>query len=267
MPAVYAHNTFGVKVREKLKPEIKELLNKYNTQFKIGLQGPDLFFYYKPYLISNNVIKIGVNLHNNSFKDFLENLIPVIMKKGTDSKEYAYVLGFICHFTLDSSCHPYIYNKVKALDFNHIEMEAELDKFLLCLNDINPLSFPAHTLIPFDNETVDTISNVFSAYEEITDKIVLKALKSFRFYKKLLVAPTTFKRNSLNLLMKISGLYEYIQGHLFKATVNPKSHLTSPKLLMLYEEAIDKAVNLVEDFDFCINNGLQLSKSFDRNFK
>ena len=46
MPALYAHNRFGQKVLEQLKGELKDIVTAHDTQFKIGLQGPDIFFFY-----------------------------------------------------------------------------------------------------------------------------------------------------------------------------------------------------------------------------
>lgn len=45
MPAFYAHSRFGAKVEERMKGELKSLIQKYRRQFEIGLQGPDLFFF------------------------------------------------------------------------------------------------------------------------------------------------------------------------------------------------------------------------------
>ena len=52
MPAYYAHYRFGKEVSSKLtKVQLKEVISKYYPQFAMGLQGPDPFFFYKPYSI------------------------------------------------------------------------------------------------------------------------------------------------------------------------------------------------------------------------
>ena len=45
--------------------------------------------------------------------------------------EYAYLLGFICHFALDSRCHGYINEMVKETGVSHLEIEEEFEKYLL----------------------------------------------------------------------------------------------------------------------------------------
>lgn len=266
MPAIYAHETFGLNSLNLLDNETKEIININLTQYKLGLQGPDLFFYYRPYLRCN-INKLAFTLHNNPVNEFLQKASTLIKSKGINSKEFAYVLGFICHFTLDSTCHPYITKEVNELKFNHIEMEGEFDKFLLIKDNINPLSFPAHNMVPYDKLTVNTISNVYNTYTSIPEYALNKTLRSFRFYTKLLVAPSDLKRNTMDFLMKMTGQYDLIQGHLFRPNVNPKSDVTNPRLLSLYEKAIPLASELMKNYTSYIKKETYLSDKFNRNLK
>lgn len=43
MPAFYAHDRFGKEVSARLDGELKQIVKKHYRQFRIGLQGPDLF--------------------------------------------------------------------------------------------------------------------------------------------------------------------------------------------------------------------------------
>lgn len=64
MPAIYAHDRFGEKVAKKLGGELKRFVFEYYPQFEIGLQGPDIFFFYRPYT-KNRVVKYGNQSHNH----------------------------------------------------------------------------------------------------------------------------------------------------------------------------------------------------------
>ena len=112
MPAIYAHDRFGREVASKLSGEIKEIIKRYYTQFQIGLQGPDILFFYRPFYI-NAVAKYGIHLHHISAYPFFEHAVKVVKKRGRNSREYAYLLGFICHYALDSECHPYVSEMMK----------------------------------------------------------------------------------------------------------------------------------------------------------
>lgn len=70
MPAIYAHDRFGEKAAKKLDGELKRFVFEYYPQFEIGLQGPDIFFFYRPYM-KNKIVKYGHHLHAISAKPFL----------------------------------------------------------------------------------------------------------------------------------------------------------------------------------------------------
>ena len=93
MPAFYAHSRFGARVTGRMKGDLKEIIRKYYRQFEIGLQGPDLYFFYRAYG-SNPVSRYGNYLHGVSAKPFFEHGLHVIRKVGRESREYAYLLGF-----------------------------------------------------------------------------------------------------------------------------------------------------------------------------
>ena len=59
MPALYAHNRFGNDVLATLPPSLKDFFVKYTEAFHLGLQGPDILFYYKP-LTKNTIKRYGV---------------------------------------------------------------------------------------------------------------------------------------------------------------------------------------------------------------
>ena len=49
MPAVYAHYLFGKKVYKALPEAEKKMVRQGKDAFLIGLHGPDLLFYYRPF--------------------------------------------------------------------------------------------------------------------------------------------------------------------------------------------------------------------------
>ena len=101
MPAFYAHDRFGKKVAEKLPVSLIRRSKAITRQYRIGLQGPDLFFFYRAYR-PNRVSKYGNHLHEIFCSGlFFEHAVKVVRKKGAASREYAYLMGFVCHFILD----------------------------------------------------------------------------------------------------------------------------------------------------------------------
>ena len=49
MPSTYAHYRFGQDVLKALPDQYKKVLLQEADLFNIGLHGPDLLFYYKPF--------------------------------------------------------------------------------------------------------------------------------------------------------------------------------------------------------------------------
>ncbi|HEX3028206.1 MAG TPA: zinc dependent phospholipase C family protein [Clostridia bacterium] len=262
MPAVYAHQIFGFEILKNLPTELAELITEHKTQFQIGLQGPDYLFFYKPFT-KNTINQTGYDLHYRPAAEFLEKVIPVIKTKGIRSPEYAYLLGFICHFMLDSTCHPYVEEQVKTLSFDHIEMESEFERLLLTKAGHEPLSYPVHKLIPTDNVTAECIA---SLYEGVSVEDVTYALKSMYFYKKILTAPGTVKRNLLLGLLHVAGKYESMQGQVLKPVMNPKAEITNPHLWQLFHQAVKDTVPILADFHVRVTEGKELNERFNRNF-
>ena len=134
MPAVYAHYRFGAKVSRKLPEDLRKIATTYHPQFTIGLQGPDIFFFYRPYR-KNRIARYGNHLHEIPAREFFEHGVRVVKGTGRDSGEYAYLLGFLCHFILDSECHPYVSEMIGETGVQHLEIEEEFEKALLRKRD------------------------------------------------------------------------------------------------------------------------------------
>ena len=132
MPSMYAHYSCGKKVLDILPREIQELINSHKSLYLTGLQGPDVLFYYKP-LKKNRVSTYGNEMHDRPGADFFRAAAQRLFEAESSQAAamQAYLLGFVCHFALDSICHGYVEKKIAASGVSHIQIEAEFDRFLL----------------------------------------------------------------------------------------------------------------------------------------
>ena len=130
MPAIYAHRRFGEETAKLLSPSLQALIKTYEEAFQLGTQGPDILFYYKP-LKRNDTRSHGTAMHAKEGKEVFDELYEIWNTQGKAENAFlAYVLGYLCHFTLDALCHKYIDdNSSKAL--SHGKIESEFDKFIL----------------------------------------------------------------------------------------------------------------------------------------
>lgn len=262
MPALYAHNRFGGDVIRQLDNELQMILKKYYTQFRIGMQGPDPFFFYRP-IIHTHVSKCAGDMHDEEAKAFFEKAVRVIEEKGRNSREYAYILGFICHFALDSECHPYVEHMVERIGVGHMEIEGEFDKYLLRADKKDALAYPIEKYIPTDDMTVETISHFFPTLSHAEIK---ESLKTYRLVKKILTAPSRGKQRVINLILKIAGVYKKYYGLMHTYDDNPKCKKTNQGLENRYHQAILVATELIQSYDRRVQENVPLSDRFERTY-
>lgn len=262
MPTTYAHYTFGQEVLKLLNDDIKKIINENIDLFNIGLHGPDILFYYKA-LKSNPISKIGHNLHKLRADKFFENARNVIRNCEDQEAACSYILGFICHFMLDSECHPYI-RKKESIKLTHSAIETEFDRMFMVKNNLNPVSFkPTSHIVPKDYNAL-VISWFF---EEVSKDEILNSLKSMKFYLNFLVAPNPLKRYLIILGLKLSGNYENMIGLLMNYKQEKKCIEINEKLYELYENAIKPTADIIREFNINISSNENLNVRFNKNFE
>ncbi len=262
MPSTYAHYIFGEKVLYNLDGEVKELIYKHLPLFHIGLHGPDILFYYKP-LSSNPVNQTGHRIHEEPACSFFQRAEIIINSCTAPEAGCAYILGFICHFMLDSQCHPYIKKKTEETKLSHAEIETEFDRLLMVENNLNPLSYKPTGHIITKIEYAECISWFF---EEINEEKILSSLKSMKRYLNFLVSPGKLKRFFIVKALKLTGNYENMAGLLMNYQPNPACENISMSLKALYSSAIIPTRDLINEFYENIHSSKSLNSCFQRNF-
>lgn len=262
MPALYAHNRFGGEVVKHLDDELSSIIQKHYTQFRIGLQGPDIFFFYKPWKKTHVSLR-GYGMHDEYADTFFEKAAEVVRNTGRNSREYAYILGFICHFALDSECHPYVEKMVKEKGVSHIEIEGEFEKHLLRLDGRDPLAYPISKFVPTDDATVDSIYHFFS---DIKRNEIKEALETLKFIKSFLTAPKKSKQNIINAALKLTGLDKSYHGLMHSYYDNPKCQETNKSLEGRLNQAVLTATMLIRSYDETVQKGVLINERFHRTF-
>ena len=105
MPGFTTHYLFGVDACRRLtSTSMHNMIRRDHSAYALGLQGPDLFFYYLPsYLMHRK--NIGDLAHRKDTGQFFANLLQsrklFAGKKHSLSIADAYICGFMGHYTLD----------------------------------------------------------------------------------------------------------------------------------------------------------------------
>jgi hypothetical protein len=143
MPGFITHYLCAQATLSKLSPEIQSTVAECKNIYNIGAQGPDIFFYYLPGLIKKRTKNIGVQLHRENAGGFLLSMADGTKKIGDAQEQailFSYTAGFLSHYALDVSAHPYVYAlttvKERAGMHNRVEhrkLETAIDVLMLKL--------------------------------------------------------------------------------------------------------------------------------------
>lgn len=260
MPTTYAHSSFGEKILKNVEGNVKDIINKNIELFNIGLHGPDILFYYKP-LSSNHVNKIGHELHSKTVDLFLKRAKNIISDSQNKDAAFSYIAGFISHFMLDSYCHPFV-RQIELKNISHSTIEAELDRFLMIKNNLQPLTFkPTKHIIP----KAENAKCISMFYDGVSSEEILSALKSMKMHLNILVAPGKLKRNLIITSLKLFH-HENMIDLMMSLKPSKESADYTKELINLYESAIIPTAEIINEYYQNLNENIELNNRFNRNF-
>lgn len=244
MPATYAHYRFGQEVRKNLPEKEKKIVEEFPELFLIGLHGPDIFFYYKPFS-KNRVRQIGNDMHKRAGRDFFGPAAEVVRAHEENHAYLAYLYGFICHFALDVACHGYVDEKIAKSGISHTEIEAEFDRMLMVKDGHDPIRYkPTGHIVP-SLENAEIIQAFFEAADSTQ---ILDTLKGMVSYLNLLVAPSKGKRFLIDTVLKLTGNYEDLHGLVINYVSNKDCADSTKELSDRYGQAKTQAVSLIHEY-------------------
>lgn len=221
MPGFTTHYLFGVKNLQQLKkaalcPVLFQSIEKYKTVFQLGLQGPDLFFYY--FISQLKKTKLGSITHKTLTGDFLQCLAqaPELFSREKERQvARAYAAGFIGHYILDTEIHPYVYfmtghgDKLKQKGYaDHIVLESDMDACLLMRYAKKlPSEFPHWKTIGFNGHTRSVVASVLHhVYHTVfpqpnqSKAFFSRAICSMQMATRLTYNPNNYKREAIEKL-------------------------------------------------------------------
>ena len=275
MPAIYTHVRFGEEVLKVLPTPLAALAEKHKECFYLGTQGPDLLFYHKPFKskAKNPARKKGWDLHavapevfflrgakcllddKNNF-DEAGNFTP-------ESAEAAYLLGFLCHFTLDFTAHPYIdENSVDGL--SHGKIESELDKHHFRKQGKKIRGFNAAKLF-FPYEEAKKASAKILA---VSEKESTRAMKTMRFFNGLFSHRCGLVHGVCHAALALVGMNKNSFGGMFiHKKDDPRTDVLMPTLDGLFDEAIARAKSVIPEFFENIQGSVENNKLTNEIFR
>ena len=262
MPTTYAHDLFGKMVYHRLDPEIQEKIKKYQTTYQIGLHGPDILFYVRPFH-KNRFNQMAHRLHREEAAGFFERGRELYQKTGNE-EILVYLLGFICHFMLDSTCHPYISEYMKKTGARHDEIETEFDRALMVRTGKDPFHYQPGSVIRIEKNSVDAISEVM---EGMSHKDIVRALMGSKFYTKLPICDSEKKRKIKLAIARILFMYRLADGRIIRGEPKDICLESTQHLTQLFLQAVPEAVAMINEYYKQKNGSDRLNVRFERNYK
>lgn len=262
MPSTYAHYKFGRMVEKAYPSALASALQGHISLFDIGLHGPDILFYYRA-LTSNSVNAVGFGMHAKPAREFFGPAKAAYAAAKDKDAALAYLLGFTCHFALDSACHGYIENKIAVSGVTHTEIESEFDRSLLLRDGKEPLSAKLTGHIRPSAENAAVIAPFFAA---VSEKQVEKALRSMLFYNNLLRAPHQPKRGFVRLCLRLTGNFKEMHGMMIAKHPIPACADSDLRLSKLMDKAVARCVELSENVAAYVKGEGELSPEFEKTF-
>lgn len=287
MPALITHDLFGRDVYDRLYTLIGGSRDEADA-FLLGNQGPDPLFYtvLSPRLREHN--RLGNIMHNQkpselirAFKDSLGILNGAELPVGR-----AYALGFLCHYTLDSTMHPFVFfQEYRLCDAGepglsradgsevHGVIESELDELALFTKRGETVAtFNTATEILKASDFVLSVISKMYAYVALTvyGHIIPKdmfatAVKDFRIAQRLFYSPTGLKRALVARVEELMRPYSFYRSmshrpvELTESAFDNREHkpwenpftgeVRTAGFWDLFEEALAKAPKNIDAFD------------------
>lgn len=262
MPSTYAHRCFGANVLDHLPAPLREKLEAHRELYDIGLHGPDLLFYYHAEK-STPVAALGNAMHDEQGRTFFDRARRVVHEEADREAALAYALGFVCHFALDSTCHPFVEQFTRESGVTHCEIETEFDNMLLRRDGYDPLTFFTASHIHPSAENARVIAPF---YKDISEQTALEALKGMILVHKVLQASNPVKRWVVLTGMKVLGKYDGMHGLVANPQPNPQCTESNRKLDTLYAKALPLAKRLILEYVAKLDTDEPLDAAYDHTF-
>jgi cytidylate kinase len=200
--------------------------------FIMGANGPDPLFCYQMYnpFRKLNLSALGSLMHKEKTGMFLKNLFELAR---TDAQK-DYCLGFLCHYSMDSTLHPFVeyvdsaYSSPFNIPSGHGYFESALDSRLSLKVTGNPAPSVDSYCPKMNPLTLNQITYLFKRAVDATypgysytQDDYIQAFKDFRLVKDFFYSPGKFKHVLAGIVEKALKFSEgYVKSHMQPCTMD-----------------------------------------------
>lgn len=228
MPAILTHDFFGQDAYGKALESVRLFTPDERDAFLLGNQGPDPLFYLA--IVPNGMDDfkhLGNELHHSNPSGVLSSLRHACdaMPEEDQGVAQAYTAGFLCHYLLDSTVHPFVYywqnglceagvDGLDASDGNlvHAEIERDLDEMVLFAKTHQTVATyrPYERVLLARDRVLELLGALYAEAfclertdnPQVARQVFPTAVKSFRLVQHLFYSPTSAKARVLGVFEK-----------------------------------------------------------------
>lgn len=283
MPNLVTHYLMAKGVEQELPPSLQRLIQQQPKDFVLGTMGPDIFFYYHIFPWNNaqkaeRIHDIGNQIHEQHINHFFAAFLSQVKKQQSQPAVISYALGFLCHFALDLTAHPYIYARTQTREqpddlYEHRALESHIDGiFIQALQRTHQLSpsFKAYSLVHFSKAQAQLLAEL---YQPVLAKVCHQScslaefqtmLKDCYIVQRLLYDPNNWKRElaktierhfhcQLDALSIMIPIHQWDAADILNLKHMPWQHPVTGEwqtdsMIDLFSQSIEKAKHLIQLF-------------------
>ena len=234
MPDVIVHAHMGAEVYEKCGLTVDRDI------FAFGLLGPDPYLFYRCFIppFVHRVNRYSSVMHRTRTGVFLTELAR---RSRRDPDVFAYLAGFLCHYALDATTHPYINRKAKNDIAVHIAIEHRLDQM-----DGGALRLPPFLPKRMEQTVGSAITKVYG-WDDAWDK-----LREGRRWMTPFYHMVTHENDVMNRIL----YHSHTRAELLTYRTSKVDHIDLRGFAPLYRRAIERGVVYVQAAKDYINGNV-----------
>lgn len=288
MPALITHYLHALDVFKEFKE-----MNLNKEAFCLGAQGPDFLYFHRALPIlqpGKSLRKLGNLIHKQEPDKLFACFGDYLNKNKHDIIILSYALGFICHYSLDRTAHPFIFSvqsniiKKENIRYNpsyvHSRIEHNLDVITLrTKQNVFANEFKAQQCITSNVEVLEKsallleyVVNKLQIYK-VNHKQILRAFLDLRSLQKMSYDPLSIKKPLIRLLEKICFMpesfstfirpmmedskfdYSNFENNEWRNPFdNSSSNSTNESFFDVFNNAVKDSILLINKFNDCLNS-------------
>lgn len=278
MPSCTTHFLQAKRVYDLLPENIRQGMNR--PAYYWAAQGPDFFFCdrYFPWMRGNSISRFGTALHNVQPSAIFESMREY-GKIHNDPVLRSYLLGFVNHYTMDSTAHPYVNilaaelledRPEETMTTMHGEIESALDTIML-RRETGKITtqISLKKFFPRDAAVFQMMCQLYSQViedvfgETVKPQDILRAIQDTRTVYGWLTDSTTLKKKIVERFER--GKPHLISSHLLPLIENPgidyantgnspwKNHgqKDTRDFFELFDAAVERSLEIISGYDTC----------------